>query len=720
MPLDTSFVVVALWVSLTGLSWAEGYGICNWDRMRVNTIRDKVYIDGGVLWQNVPLPTGGDTQTRDVDAAANLYYLNFSSTFDTTKTNLTALFGTISKTGGAAGNRAPEYHDGAMFANEGELILYGGALDETDSSSEPHDDETMRYERYQYGPQRDSWSPAVYDGELDNDVTRYITSGAGVSAPSENLGFYFSGLHAENWGPVYDGFVNETSDRLITVDMSSMGDGTWSNRTLPGEIQNRINAEAVWIPVSTSGALVIIGGVTDLATAGDRLNDDQKKRSSATSPSFMQTVPVYDIAADKWYLQNTTGETPPMLTQFCSVYASAKDQSSHNIYIYGGFDGLDASNARTDDVYVLSLPSFTWVKLLSGDAAHARSTHRCVKAYPDQMWVVGGVKIAPTDCLDDIISVFNLNTGKFQNTYDPTKYSEYKVPDMVTAQIGGDSSGGATKTAPKSWTNASLADVFSSKYTKTIPTSWPYQPADTNAPVISEVPNKGSSGFPSWAGGIIGAVLGVALLAGAFVFWCLRQRRKNRQAPPPAKSVISDRRSRIMGWVVGVPKSGDTTMDDRTVFDGDVDESKIDPSDATTGASPEAMSEPVHEMPDRSTVLPVELPTTYNNNPLPVPNPPGSPALSSTAGSQTGYVSPMCPATPEPVESEFAGRPAHHRHYSSFSSSDAFPIADVLHGENTERNPHRQTGVSDISEMSVSSEGTRVNHTSETTEETRS
>jgi len=53
------------------------------------------------------------------------YSLNFSMSFDTTKTNLTGLFVTSLKAGGAANNIAPNYIDGSMLANDDEFYLYG-------------------------------------------------------------------------------------------------------------------------------------------------------------------------------------------------------------------------------------------------------------------------------------------------------------------------------------------------------------------------------------------------------------------------------------------------------------------------------------------------------------------------------------------------------------------------------------------------------------------
>jgi hypothetical protein len=139
------------------------------------------------------------------------------------------------------------------------------------------------------------------------------------------------------------------------------------------------------------------------------------------------------------YVQQTSGDIPPQLTLFCSVVAAASDNSSYNIYIYGGYDGTDSSHANSDNVYVLSIPSFTWVKVYSGTSTHGRSGHKCVKVYPDQMFVLGGIHQGDAAiCLEGgIIQVFNLNTLKFQDSYSPTTWSEYNVPSLVTAQIGG-------------------------------------------------------------------------------------------------------------------------------------------------------------------------------------------------------------------------------------------------------------------------------------------
>lgn len=137
-------------------------------------------------------------------------------------------------------------------------------------------------------------------------------------------------------------------------------------------------------------------------------------------------------------MQNTTGEVPPGTAMFCSVLASASDSSSHNIYIYGGYDGYDSGNAPFDDVYILSLPSFVWIKAYSGISRHGRSGHQCFRIFPDQMLVVGGEFQDPSVCLQGgVLRVFNLNNLEFQDAYGPSSWENYTVPEIVTREIGG-------------------------------------------------------------------------------------------------------------------------------------------------------------------------------------------------------------------------------------------------------------------------------------------
>lgn len=356
-------------------------------------------------------------------------------------------------------------------------------------------------------------------------------------------------MRSPDWGPIYyeDSSANQTANTLIEINMSEMRNEKWTNTTLPDNIQPRANAELVWIPVSDKGLLVAIGGVTapeEIWPVG--LNSSQTSDSEAQSPGFMKTLPVYDIEGQKWYLQNTTGDVPGQLTEFCSVVATANDSSSFNVYIYGGYDGLTASDEPSDDVWILSIPSFKWVKAYGGNEAHGRSGHRCVMPYPDQMFVIGGIHQNQAECVEGgIIQIFNLNKLEFQNTYDPNSWDVYKVPSAVSKAIGGGSDGGASETA--TWSNSALSGLFARKYAGQMPQQYyPYPSSGT----LKKSSSGGNSGISK--GAVIGVSVAVAIIAMLLlilIFLLFRRRRIIRSGSSEKSSSSST--SRVTRWLNG-------------------------------------------------------------------------------------------------------------------------------------------------------------------------
>lgn len=711
--LQYTVLAVATWnvVAAINLVSQVNISMCNWAQLRANVIRDTIYLNGGSLWW-LPGQSDGTYASPENDGNVGVVYsLNLTMPFDQT-TNLTSLFKSMSTP--TTNNISSNFIDGAMFANDDEFILYGGLTRLTDSSQgPPAANLVLGYEQDQYGlGQTINWQPGFLPKYLTDGVTRYITDGGAVSAPSENLGFYFSGVHGQNWGTIEDGdqSANVTANTLITVNMSTMRNETWSNNTLPDNIPGRINAELVWIPVSQSGVLIAIGGVlySDALTSGIGLTTTEAAASNQTSPSFMQTVPVYDIANNKWYMQQTSGDIPPQLTLFCSVMAAAADNSSYNIYIYGGYDGIDSSHPTSDDVYVLSIPSFTWVKVYSGTSTHGRSGHKCVKVYPDQMFVLGGIHQGdPTICLNAIVQVFNLNTLQFQTSYSPATWSEYNVPSLVTAQIGGNGKGGATKT-PANWTT-SLAAVFQSKYPGTITTYYPYSAAsNTTSPSPTIVPSPSNSGggskIPTWLGAVIGVLLGV-LVIGLFLavwFFCRRRPKRSRAASSSSES----NRKRVSNWV-NMTKSPTTTVNPSSINnDQDGRDRGLSETESVTSAGATAISDlyesgggQVHEL-DSS--RPVELPTHYNNGSI---NQATLTRLHRTSDSPSlDEILILNNVSPGAGIQNNEPRPS-HRHQGSGGSVSLPDIAE-------EQNPHRGSTASALSNISeeMAPRITRLHH----------
>lgn len=278
----------------------------------------------------------------------------------------------------------------------------------------------------------------------------------------------------------------------------------------------------------------------------------------------MQTIDIYDVASNTWYTQPTTGG-PSTRARGCAVLATASDSSSFNIYYYGGYDGIHVTDPFHDDVWVLSLPSFTWTQINNGTDSHARAGHKCFTPYPDQLMAIGGYppltgSISKPNCLDvGPIVMFNLTSGEWMDSYDPTKYGDYGVPEKVQAVIGGHASGGATATkpSPSGWATAALGKVFATPYDqKKITSYWPYAAAQTASSPAEPAPKPASksSGLPSWVGPVLGVILGLIALTCVIVLFCLWRRRKSLKNRS-STNTSEEAGLRILSWIRGQPHS---------------------------------------------------------------------------------------------------------------------------------------------------------------------
>lgn len=321
----------------------------------------------------------------------------------------------------------------------------------------------------------------------------------------------------------------------------------------------------------------------------------------------MSTIDIYDIANKKWYQQKTK-DGPGARTRGCAVVAPASDYSSFNIYYYGGYEALNLVDSFYDEVWVLSLPSFTWTLLNEGEDIHARAGHKCFMPYPDQMMVFGGDTSLPgyvKRCLDGgPIVIFNLTSGEWMDSYHPDRHSEYGVPSKVRDTIGGDASGGATLTtpSPSGWATDALGKIFSSSYDMDKITTWgPYKAAETesgrpDAPDDNSDDGGGGGGLPSWVAPVLGVVLGLMVVTAAIVIFCLWRRRKifkNRSSDYGSE----DAGNRILSWIRGQPteKAPTVTTSEDTPMSPEMGEAKA-VGVAASVSSPTSPRPEHHEM----------------------------------------------------------------------------------------------------------------------------
>jgi hypothetical protein len=532
---------------------------CTWGNVRVGVIRDTAYIDGGHLYWTPGMSDGTfATPEPDANPLGVVWRLNFSTPFSVSSNFSQILDSTLQK--GANNIGGQPYYDGGVLADDYELYFYGGVQRST-SAFQPDDSQKVKkYEAYLDSSDR-SFNAAFLDDALPSGITRFVTAGGAVSVPSEKKAFYFSGMRSPKSGLIFSTSANTTtnptvvSQTLISVDMTVQRGEKWANQTLQSSVPGRSNPELVWVPVSQQGLLVAIGGsiIPEWAYDGRILNASQQALDRATNPGLMKTVSIYDVASGSWYSQDTTGDIPGQtagLTQGCSTVASLQDGSSHHIYWYGGYDGIDEQATFSDDVYVLSLPSFVWTKVYSGTASHARAGHKCVKPYPDQMFVIGGYPSQPSDvyqCLGgSVIQIFNLSSASWMDTYDPTVWSNYTVPGAVV-------SNGGTGTGPSSWSSSNLQALFAAKYdTSKIKTWYPYsvRPAGGNPrTTASPTPGTTATALPSWVAPFLGVTLGLAFLTFIIVVFYLWRRRRFQRIHGSTTNTSDANRYRIMNWL---------------------------------------------------------------------------------------------------------------------------------------------------------------------------
>ncbi|KAL8371900.1 hypothetical protein RB595_001619 [Gaeumannomyces hyphopodioides] len=568
--------------------------MCFWEQLRGHQMRDTIYLDGGLLGWKPGLSTGEYGSTiADNNPFALMYKLKLGRAFNVTD-NITSVLEPLSKApgSGAGNNIAPNYYDGALLGNDKAFYLYGGLLTKTDTLTSPDADSVYAYRAYQANPEsRAPFAPGFFLNRLPTGMTRYLAYGGAASAPSENKAWYFGGQHSPSWGPIYTPSLNDSenainaSNTLITLDMSDPGGPEkWSNVTLlPDSIKGRANPELVWVPYGAQGLLIAIGGATYPDFDNGKLQSANAAASESESKGFTAEVDIYDIAKGKWYRQPTIHSGPGAVTRGCTVVAAAQDMSSVNIYFYGGYNGRDIAKEFSDDVWILSLPSFMWMRVTNGDRkGYGRAGHKCFKPYPDLMMVVGGQRYQPSGdhlCLQDgIIQLFNLTSATWQQSYDPAKWSKYGVPATIFNMIGGTAEGGADlkRPDPSGFANSDIASAFSSPYpTQKIATYYPYASAASNDSTNSNLPGSGNSGsgVPSYVGPVVGVIGGLILITALIAGFCVYRRRhllKRDQAGASEVGTTDENGNRIMRWMHGQPseRKGPPTVTatEETVF----------------------------------------------------------------------------------------------------------------------------------------------------------
>ncbi|KAI6380254.1 hypothetical protein MCOR25_001683 [Pyricularia grisea] len=501
----------------------------------------KLYIDGGFInWspmsqypanksskQKAMGQGGGKLEVKargadlaDMDALDT--WLLYQDLDSSSPSGMPQLYANLSKN-----ESIPQVSGGVLWADDvnKRFYLYGGAINDAS-------ERLNSFELWSYDVIYDKWDSF---GPSDIGIQR-LAYGAGVGVSRTGKGYYYGGWMSNSTVPGWQGLPTATS-YLVTYDYDS---NSWSNDTGPDDIP-RAEGSMVFIPAADGGILVYIGGITDLSGNG-----------TAIKGQSLAKIILLDVLNAKWYTQDATGDVPDMRRRFCMDVTWAADRSSYNIYLYGGMGIAPDKQAGFDDVYVLSIPSFTWIKLeprdRNGTGKYPHHTLTCNVVPPQsndeysgagggQMLIIGGTFPLTQDC--DTPTQWGTHNIDF-GAPDPWQlYKEQEVrhaiPSRVVSVIGGDATGGATVSQPiYGWNNPDLGVIITRTGEVLSATRSPtrYIPASTHQP--NTAMNAGQI-----AGIAIGATIAlIAMLVSAttLVMCFLRKRRQkqheqNQNAP---------------------------------------------------------------------------------------------------------------------------------------------------------------------------------------------
>ncbi|KAM5523955.1 cell wall anchored protein [Fusarium oxysporum f. sp. phaseoli] len=534
--------LLLLWCFL-GLSTAQNDPIKDFCRRwghQTAVVDRKLYIDGGLI------NFQPSAENASCSADTNLTYNDLSSV---SEYGVPPFYTNLSKS-----NSIPSVHGGILWEDSvnKRLYLYGG---------EYYRKPPPPFKLYSYDILYNTWKSL---GRPTEQI-KAASYGAGVSIPERGEAYYYGGwlsnASVEGWkGPP------RASNGLIIYDMDING---FQNLEGPDRI-GRAEGVMVYIPIGDLGVLVYFGGSKDLYGNG------------TLTPQPLNEIFLFDIANQIWYTQKTSGSTPQIRRRFCGGVTWDKDRSSYNIYIYGGA-GFPPDTIGYDDLYILTLPTFQWIRgpylsYNNGTGTYPKSMMSCNVVDNAQMLVIGGTYSNATEDTCDVPTiqgVHNMNLGK-QNQenviwaeYDPD-LTTYVVPtDILKAVVDYDGSG-TTKTAPVSGFDTLDVAVIMKRTARsgsraatrpTDSTATATRPADNNTPA-SKPPSHSSIRSPSLsAGGIAGIAVGcsmVLVLALVGCFFLTYRRKKyyshNQEAtgPPVPAELASETRLPYRHWRISL------------------------------------------------------------------------------------------------------------------------------------------------------------------------
>ncbi|KAK3350352.1 hypothetical protein B0T25DRAFT_263933 [Lasiosphaeria hispida] len=436
---------------------------------------NRLYIEGGSLRLS---PPGEISAFKTVDRAnTRLLWLDLTTAFDWANHRVFS---------DSKPRSTPNQQQGVAFtgnASDGRFFIFGGSLGYTNSSAPDYvPPPVQNLRQFWYFDLRQSeqqhWTTATIDSASG---VQNVVHGAAATDARRGVGYYLD-------GEINSDVVRSSPSYAVTGLVSfRFSDLSWKNTTT-SRYSSTVGGLMEYVPVGKQGILVVFGGKT--ADAG--------KDSSKATMNDMSLIRIYDIDSDSWYDQTATGGGdrgfPYSRTGSCSVMVPSPDNSTFNIYVQGG----ENQTGLLGDVWVLSLPSFTWIDVVDSDSDIGQRGHTCKAVGKHMFSICGGVGAYSAP----LFYIFDMVQLAWTNSYNP-KAGPYGIPQAISSVIGGDSKGGRTLAPPSGWTSAELGEIFAAR---------PGEDGISSSPPPPTAPASKQLTTGEMAGIIVGSIVGFAAL----------------------------------------------------------------------------------------------------------------------------------------------------------------------------------------------------------------
>ena len=290
---------------------------------------------------------------------------------------------TVQLSGRKLPQNVPDLDRSVLWYHSSEKLLYTGLVGEP--AQYIWDVPQVKPSLWTYDPAKDSWNQVLSNTSVALSALTRVTQAS--TAQTDDTGYALTGRDGNGYG----------LPGMLELGLSSHNvfNTTVTPATFPDFIlQGKMQFVPTW---GSKGLMIALGGMHGAAEQWPKLN----------------TIPVFDVDAQKWYSQLATGTAPASRSDHC-VAGAQSTNGTYEIFFYGGLgsDAVGPSSIAFDTIDILTLPGFHWVNV-PYDPGNPRVGHTCQQvgnARSGQILVVGGADGTQSG-----------NTSKWMSTPDPNK-----------------------------------------------------------------------------------------------------------------------------------------------------------------------------------------------------------------------------------------------------------------------------------------------------------